>query len=65
MGEKYLTCKYSDGDGPIVACALRCVALTSECEECSDYKPRPSEGEKQEEFHALTAHRYDKRREIR
>ena len=46
MGEKYLTCKYSDGDGPIVACALRCVALTSECEECSDYKPRPSEGEK-------------------
>jgi hypothetical protein len=29
-----------------------------------NWKPRP-EVEKQEEFHALTAHRYDKRREIR
>jgi len=32
---------------------------------CKRFKPRPSEIEKQEEFHALTAHRYDKRREIR
>ena len=33
--------------------------------EHENWWPRPSEIEKQEEFHALTAHRYDKRREIR
>jgi hypothetical protein len=55
-----------DENGVIISsigCSHLNTAKDCDCE-CHK-KPRPSEVEKQEEFHALTAHRYDKRREIR